>query len=257
MRKLIERIQNLSGVLLRVHREGAELSAQAAAIGNALGASVEIVSRTGAKLASLAWAVPDCELLTEPGPGEVVALRAGGELPAGVHACLPGTGRDCRRAHQLSLGIAGADGDEAPGRVGTLRLARCGKGFSDEDRVIAEMFLAVLSIEMMHRQSDRQQEIARHEASVRTAMASLSLAERQVVQRILQEINNNAGYIVSLRIARELRLAHSLVVNTLRKLEGAAIIRTGSRGMKGTYVQVINDSLLTVAQKGPLLWEGV
>jgi len=128
-------------------------------------------------------------------------------------------------------------------RVGALVLGRRGPGFSDDDLILAE-FGAYLAGEILTRQADgRREEAARERAAVRMAVDALSFSELQAVKSVVNELRGAEGLIVASRIADQVGITRSVIVNALRKFESAGILEVRSLGMKGTYIRVLNRQL--------------
>ena len=53
------------------------------------------------------------------------------------------------------------------------------------------------------------------------------------------------GLLVASKIADRAGITRSVIVNALRKLESAGVIETRSLGMKGTYIKILNDRLIS------------
>ena len=79
--------------------------------------------------------------------------------------------------------------------------------------------------------------------AVKVAIGTLSYSELAAILRIFREIGDD-GMTVAAHIADKLGIARSIVVNALRKLEGAGLVETRSLGVKGTYIKVLNYALL-------------
>jgi len=79
--------------------------------------------------------------------------------------------------------------------------------------------------------------------AVKLAIGNLSYSEFAAVLHIFREIGAE-GLIVAAHVADKIGIARSVVVNALRKLEGAGIIETRSLGVKGTYIKSLSGALL-------------
>ena len=51
--------------------------------------------------------------------------------------------------------------------------------------------------------------------------------------------------IVTSKLAGQIGITRTVIVNALRKLESAGLIRTKSSGVKGTHIEIINDIVYT------------
>ncbi len=130
-------------------------------------------------------------------------------------------------------------GDE---RLGTLVINR-DRRFSKEEEFFAEYAAALLGILMCRWKEDKLEDLVRQRTACQVALSSLSFSEQQALYHILQELNGFEGMIVTSKIAEEVGITRSIVVNGLRKLESAGLIESRSLGMKGTYIRILNELL--------------
>ncbi|MGE5587100.1 MAG: hypothetical protein ACM3ZO_02620 [Clostridia bacterium] len=98
---------------------------------------------------------------------------------------------------------------------------------------------AVLAL--TYRREEDQRVRDRHAA--RSAVQSLSYSELVAVRAIIEALDGDQGFLVASRIADSTGMTRSVVVNALRKLSSANLVRTRSLGMKGTFVRVLNPEL--------------
>ncbi len=97
--------------------------------------------------------------------------------------------------------------------------------------------------------AERMEEEARNKAVVQLAIATLSYSELEAVEHIFDELDGNEGLLVASKIADQLGITRSVIVNALRKFESAGVIESRSLGMKGTYIKVLNPYLLDYLKK--------
>lgn len=129
-------------------------------------------------------------------------------------------------------------------RLGTLLLARFNnKEFTADDLVLAEKGATVLGMEILREETDKLEEEARDKAIVKLAMHTLSYSEMESVEQVFKEISDDGGLLVASKIADNLGITRSVIVNALRKLESAGVIESRSLGMKGTHIRVLNPHL--------------
>ena len=105
--------------------------------------------------------------------------------------------------------------------------------------IVGTIIVLVLGFAYSAETSSKQ----RDTESVKLALGNLSYSELAAILHVFRKINGE-GLIVATHIADKLRIARSVVVNALRKLEGAGIIETRSLGVKGTHINVLNNALL-------------
>ena len=55
------------------------------------------------------------------------------------------------------------------------------------------------------------------------------------------QLHGTEGTLVASKIADNVGITRSVIVNALRKFESAGVIDCKSSGMKGTYIKVINE----------------
>lgn len=128
-------------------------------------------------------------------------------------------------------------------RMGTLLLARYDNVFVEDDLILAERGAAVVGMEFLREETDRLEQEARHKAIVKLAVGTLSYSEMEAVQQMFKSINSDEGFLVASKIADEIGITRSVIVNALRKLESAGVLESRSLGMKGTYIKVLNPYL--------------
>ncbi len=134
-------------------------------------------------------------------------------------------------------------------RLGTLLLARLNKEFVDDDLILGEYGATVVGMEILRERSEAVEQEARSKAVVQMAIGSLSYSEMEAVEHIFEELNGKEGLLVASKIADRVGITRSVIVNALRKLESAGVIESRSLGMKGTYIKVLNEKLLTELEK--------
>ncbi len=129
-------------------------------------------------------------------------------------------------------------------RLGTLLLARFAEEFDPGDLILAEYGATVVGMEILRSKAEKIEEEARNKAIVQLAIGTLSYSEMEAVEHIFEELNGDEGLLVASKIADQLGITRSVIVNALRKFESAGVIESRSLGMKGTYIKVKNPYLL-------------
>ncbi len=129
-------------------------------------------------------------------------------------------------------------------RLGTLLLARFAELFNDEDTILGETGATVVGMEILRSKAEQIEEEARNKAVVQLAVGTLSYSELEAVEHIFEELKGEEGLLVASKIADQLGITRSVIVNALRKFESAGVIESRSLGMKGTYIKVLNPYLL-------------
>ena len=134
-------------------------------------------------------------------------------------------------------------------RTGTLIVAKYEEEFDDDDLLLAEYGATVVGMEMLRDRAQKVEIEARKKANVQIAINTLSYSERKAAYAILSALDDSEGLLVASKIADEVRITRSVIVNALRKFESAGVISSKSLGMKGTYIKVLNEYLLDEVQK--------
>ncbi len=143
---------------------------------------------------------------------------------------------DCRN-HPEAMAVVPILGER---RLGSLLLHRYQGEFSIDDIVLAEIGAAVISMEMMRAMEEIKIEDTRFRAILDVAFSSLSYSELEALEEIFRELAGKEGIVVASKIADNLGITRSVIVNALRKFESAGVIDSRSLGMKGTYIRVKN-----------------
>jgi len=136
-------------------------------------------------------------------------------------------------------------------RIGTLVVAKYDDEFDDDDLLLCEYGATVVGMEMLRDRAQQVEIEARKKATVQIALNTLSFSERRAAMAILSalEKDQTEGLLVASKIADEVGITRSVIVNALRKFESAGVIESKSLGMKGTYIKVLNEYLLEEVQR--------
>ena len=126
-------------------------------------------------------------------------------------------------------------------RLGTLFLARRTRCYGIEDIILTEYSTTVVGLEMMRAVSEEDDFASRKKQPL----------EKSAVKQVIQRIEQGEGTIVTSRLAKEVGITRTVIVNALKKVESAGLIQTKSYGVKGTHIKVMNDKIYTdfVTQK--------
>lgn len=133
--------------------------------------------------------------------------------------------------------------DFAGERMGTTFIYRNKELFDVDDIIFSEYMNTVIELEMMRSIYEEDEEQSRKRETVHAAAESLSASEKEAVIFVFSSLGRKEGLIVASRLAADHKITRSIIVNALKKLEGAGIIETRSKGMKGTYVKVVNETV--------------
>ena len=89
--------------------------------------------------------------------------------------------------------------------------------------------------------NEENAEEVRKKKIVRSAIDTLSTSELDAIKSIFKELDGTEGTLVASKIADNVGITRSVIVNALRKFESAVVIDCKSSVMKGTYIKVINE----------------
>ncbi|WP_027338683.1 GTP-sensing pleiotropic transcriptional regulator CodY [Halonatronum saccharophilum] len=148
---------------------------------------------------------------------------------------------ECIFKHKLTTVVPINGGGD---RLGTLIAARFDEEFESGDLLLAEYGATVVGMEILRLRSERVEKEARKRAAVHIALETLSYSELEAIEHIFEELEGSEGLLVASKIADRVGITRSVIVNALRKFESAGVIESKSLGMKGTYIKILNDTLL-------------
>ena len=126
-------------------------------------------------------------------------------------------------------------------RLGTLFMYKSDSSYEIDDIILSEYGTTVVGLEMMRSVNEETAEESRKKKIVRSAIDTLSTSELDAIKSIFKELDGNEGTLVASKIADNVGITRSVIVNALRKFESAGGIDCKSSGMKGTYIKVVNE----------------
>lgn len=126
-------------------------------------------------------------------------------------------------------------------RQGTIVFARYNQSFDLEDIILAEHVATAIGVELERRKKRAIEEKNRKEAAAQLALEGLTYSEQVVVKDIILRMESDTELIVASKVADQAKVARTLVVSAIRKLEGAGMIESRSFGSKGTQIKLLND----------------
>ena len=126
-------------------------------------------------------------------------------------------------------------------RLGTLFMYKSDSSYEIDDIILSEYGTTVVGLEMMRSVNEETAEESRKKKIVRSAIDTLSTSELDVIKSIFKELDGNEGTLVASKIADNVGITRSVIVNALRKFESEGVIDCKSSGMKGTYIKVVNE----------------
>lgn len=125
-------------------------------------------------------------------------------------------------------------------RQGTILFARY-EPFQTKDMILGEHVATAIGVELERRKKRAIEEKHRKENAAQMALEGLTYSEQVVVRDIFQQLRGESDLVVASKVADRAKVARSLVVSALRKLESAGMIEAHSYGPKGTWIKVLND----------------
>ena len=139
--------------------------------------------------------------------------------------------------------------DIAGERLGTLFIYRGNKDYEINDIILSEYGTTVVGLEMMRSVNEENAEENRKRQIVQSAISTLSYSELEAIIHIFDELEGDEGILVASKVADRVGITRSVIVNALRKFESAGVIRSRSSGMKGTYIEVVNDYVFEAVEE--------
>lgn len=134
-------------------------------------------------------------------------------------------------------------------RLGTMIIGKTQNPLYDEDLILAEYGATALGFQMLHLLNVEAEEETRSQMLAHNAVSTMSYSELEAIEWLLNQLNAKEGLVVTSRITEQFVTSRSIVVNALRKLKSSGLVESKSLGMKGTYVKILNNHLLTEMKK--------
>lgn len=128
-------------------------------------------------------------------------------------------------------------------RVGTLFMYNTEDGYDIDDIIIGEYCATVIGLEMSSALDAERKEEELKIGVVRSAFATLSSSELYAIQKTFEALDGKDGLMIASKVADDMGITRSVIVNALSKFESAGLIMAKSSGMRGTYIKVLNDKL--------------
>ena len=119
-------------------------------------------------------------------------------------------------------------------RLGSLVVEVARKDVKNDDIILAEFAATALGSAILKEEAVYAEQLK----NCNIAITNLSFSEKRAIRSIFAEMEGNECYLVASKIADAVGITRSVIVNALRKLEGAGVIETRSLGMKGTYIRI-------------------
>lgn len=155
-------------------------------------------------------------------------------------------GLDLYDAIIVPIGIAGE-------RLGTFFAYRIRNTYEIDDIILCEYIATIAAMELLHDVYEAGTYDDHNEKLVYTVLRSLSSSERRAAKCVFEELAKTKGVLVTSRVAEKYGITRSVIVNAIKKLNGAGVIRSRSMGVKGTAIQIENEYLLKVLSSEMLI----
>lgn len=126
-------------------------------------------------------------------------------------------------------------------RLGTFFLYREEKTYRIDDIILCEYCNMIIGLVMTTSLLAESGEETNKREAISSAIRTLSELEQRSVAAVIHSIGGMSGQVITSKLAAEYHVTRSVMVNALRKLESARLIRTQSAGVKGTKIEVLND----------------
>ena len=130
-------------------------------------------------------------------------------------------------------------------RLGTLFIYRKQDAFCIEDIILSEYSTTVIGLEMMRSVQEESDMEEHKKKNFSSALTTLTPLEQKAVTCVIHELGGEKGTLVTSKLANQYGITRTVIVNALRKLASAGLIKTKSSGVKGTYIEVLNDIVYT------------
>lgn len=252
---LLVKVRQVNRILPELDKQPLDLNTGARLLGEAAGAAVIIAGPQGRIQGRYEGAREPCALFLDhvssapcyPGYLHPDVSLTNREVVfnlqyTGATCVLEGNeGKPCLHAPIFHTLVPIISADEF---LGSLILRCCDQGLPVEGLILAEIGAALLGLSIARSRAVRDQEAVRLRSLVNAAFDSLSYSEIEAIEEIFRALDGQESVIVASRIADELGITRSVIVNALRKFESAGIIESRSLGMKGTFIRVKSPALL-------------
>lgn len=133
--------------------------------------------------------------------------------------------------------------------IGILIIYKKDVQFDNNIDIFCEYIEVVLGIIMHNNNKTKSINEQKDILSVKSSISTLSYSELLAVVSIFNALKGESGILVTSKIADEMDITRSVIVNALKKFESASIIETRSLGMKGTYIKILNEHIINEIQK--------
>lgn len=254
-KSLLERVRMANQIILHSTEQGPDINFAAGALAEIIGGSVFLIDENGRLLGDPSKQRISCRKLKEylaakavlPGYYKVKSLLKSGKPRINetyqISAC-PLDGKEKAACPHGDIYILLLPLYSVAEQPGFLLVHRHQKPFEDDDLILAEIGAAIAAMILMRLEAAKFEQDKWYRTMAGVAFESLSFSEVEAIEEIFKKLNENENIVVASKIADNLGITRSVIVNALRKFESAGIIESRSLGMKGTYIQLKNPCVL-------------
>lgn len=78
---------------------------------------------------------------------------------------------------------------------------------------------------------------------------TLSWSEQTAIKKLFENsVQDNQLFIVASKVADQVGVSRSVIVNALRQLKIASLVESRSLGIKGTYIKILDPDFLSAVK---------
>ncbi len=129
-------------------------------------------------------------------------------------------------------------------RLGTILTYRINNQYEIDDIILGEYVTTIVSLELLHGMRDDEEDAAQKRKQVGLAIHSLSYSEIYAAYCALSALKKTKGILIVSRVAGEYGITRSAIVNSIKKLNSAGVIKSKSMGVKGTAINIQNEYIM-------------
>ncbi len=129
-------------------------------------------------------------------------------------------------------------------RLGTILTYRINNQYEIDDIILGEYVTTIVSLELLHGMHDDEEDVAQKRKQVGLAIHSLSYSEIYAAYCALSALKKTKGILIVSRVAGEYGITRSAIVNSIKKLNSAGVIKSKSMGVKGTAINIQNEYIM-------------
>lgn len=254
-KSLLERVRKVNQIILHSTDQSPDINFATDALAGIISGNVFLIDEDGKLLSDIAKQQPGCRrlrdyLVTEaalPDYYKIKSLLKSGKPRVNetyrLSEC-PLSGKEKAACIHGDIYLISVPVFSGTKKLGTILVHRYQNPFELDDLILTEIGAAITGMIMMHLESVQLEEDKWYRNMAGVAFESLSYSEVEAIEEIFKKLTENENIVVASKIADNLGITRSVIVNALRKFESAGIIESRSLGMKGTYIRLKNPCAL-------------